>query len=485
MRYCTLLALLLATLVLFACSGTPLWGDASGAGKGRQGQGQDRTHALSGIASTSDAPNIVYVFTDDQDAASLEHMPNVQALLKAQGTSYPNFTYSLPWCCPSRATMLTGRYAHNTGIYTNHGPDGGYPGFKANGNQTQTVARWLDSAGYKTALFGKYLNDYDSLQVPGGWDRWFAGTGRDVWPNCYSSDGYEKCYQGHPDAVVAEKAEAYLKNNLPGGPLFAWVSFSAPHSPSRYPEQDAGLFADATVPRTPAFGVYPFGSPAFWAGAAPLPGQSPPAVPDDDAYRERLRSLQTVDRSVGRMVEALASSGELDNTYFVFGTDNGWHPGGYHGLPEGKETPFVEDLTFPLIVRGPGVPTGIDRSLVMNTDLAPTFAAMAGASAPTTDGRPMLPLWQIGAPWRQYGYIEALASPRMGNPAYEGVRTEDRLYVEYETGERELYDLEADPYQLQNIAGSEAGPDEEAALAARLDALRDCAGESCRAAENP
>lgn len=216
----------------------------------------------------------------------------------------------------------------------------------------------------------------------------------------------------------------------------------------------------------------------------------------DCLYRNQLESLQTVNRAVVQITDALAEAGELKNTWIFFTSDQGIHLG-QHRLDYGKLTPYETDTGFPLIVRGPGVPTGAaSERLTGNHDLAPTFADIAGTDAPGADGRSLLPVL-TGEPegWRTALFAErrrfADDPPRAGGPqdvpAWEAVRTERYSYVEYPgTGERELYDLEADPHQLRNLLHKPT-PEAEARaaeLSVRLNALEDCVGDSCRAAED-
>lgn len=175
----------------------------------------------------------------------------------------------------------------------------------------------------------------------------------------------------------------------------------------------------------------------------------------------------------------------MDNTYIVFTTDNGYHMG-EHRLEAGRYMPYKEDANFPLILRGPGVAEGVTRDeLVLNTDFAPTVADLAGAQAPGfVDGRSFAPLLETGkVPWRDAALMEGFPLYKFGRPAFSGVWTgEGDWYVEYEGGERELYDVAADPYQLENLAGTR--PEAEAALSARLETLKTCARNSCRVAED-
>ena len=176
-------------------------------------------------------------------------------------------------------------------------------------------------------------------------------------------------------------------------------------------------------------------------------------------HRGRLRSLQTVDRTIRDLTKALAETGELDNTYIVFTTDNGYHLG-EHRLEAGRYMPYKEETNFLLIVRGPDVAEGAKRrELVLNTDFAPTVADLAGARTPGfVDGRSFEPLLGTrDAPWRDAALMEGFPLPKVGRPAYAGVWTTDGdWYVEYEGGERELYDVAADPYQLEEPGGDAA-----------------------------
>jgi N-acetylglucosamine-6-sulfatase len=224
-----------------------------------------------------------------------------------------------------------------------------------------------------------------------------------------------------------------------------------------------------------------------------------------------LRSMLAVDEAIGRLVDTLRESGELDTTYLFFTSDNGWHAG-EHRLTAGKWTTYEEDVRVPLIVRGPGVPEGrtLDH-LILNNDLAPTFAQLGEAQAPAfVDGRSLKPLLSDYPPplkdWRSAFLVEAATelggtlvpllsgdqlpenwrqAPRedWGRPGLEAVRAEDHLYAEYGNGERELYDLEDDPHELDNRYRA-ADSELLRRLRGRLAALRGCAGADCRTAED-
>jgi N-acetylglucosamine-6-sulfatase len=205
-------------------------------------------------------------------------------------------------------------------------------------------------------------------------------------------------------------------------------------------------------------------------------------------YRKRLESLQAVDEMVGDLVDALASQGSLDDTYIFYTSDNGYHQG-LHRLTSGKSTAYEEDIKVPYVVRGPGVPAGrtLDH-MVLNNDLAPTFAELGGVSAAQfVDGRSLVPLLDSTPPapddWRQSFLVENYTSEYSNAPDYRAVRTKEHLFVSHASGEKELYDLREDPYQLASRQHS-ASSTLLSELSSKLDALGDCAGDSCRTAED-
>ena len=520
---------LLAACLLVGCG--PSAGERELAHAGKTVDGD--TEANTGPA---DRPNVIMILTDDLDAASISHMPNLKSLLIEQGTTFENAFVTNSLCCPSRATILRGQYSHNHEIFSNEPPNGGFEKFRDLGRQNSTVATWLQEQGYRTALIGKYMNGYDTSYVPPGWDEWYGVAG-----NYTSTDLNENgrivSYdpeQYHLDDVLADKAVDFVGSRGRGGPpsffkpeapFFMWLGTTAPHAPADPAPRHEDALADVSVPRPPSFDEGDVSDKPAWI--ADNPELNPDQIArTEELYRKRLQSMLAVDDMIGRLVDALRESGELENTYIVFTSDNGFHLGA-HRLTAGKWTAYEEDIRVPMIVRGPGVPEGrtLDH-LVLNNDLAPTFAELAGAETPSfVDGRSLAPLLTDTPPatqdWRQAFLVEAVAeavdipesvddteliplltgdtqppedqrrsSPldeaplqNAGRPGLQAVRTEDHLYVEYETGESELYDLEEDPYQLENTY-EDAGLGDLWRYEGWLEALRDCAGEDCRAAED-
>jgi arylsulfatase A-like enzyme len=486
-----------------------------------------------GRASQPTQPNIIFILTDDMDAQSLAVMPALKALVADQGTTFTNHFVSISLCCPSRATILRGQYGHNTQIMTNNPPDGGFETVLTLGLERSTVATWLQDAGYRTVLLGKYLNGYplrsNQRYVPPGWDEWYSATrgGYGNFDYTLNENGRLVDYGEQPGDyltdVLARKGSDFIQRAAADRtPFFMYMATFAPHGPATPAPRHKDAFPDATAPRTPSFNEADVSDKPTWVRRHPLLTDAEIAE-IDTLYRKRLQSLLAVDEMIAALVETLRATGQLENTYLFFTSDNGFHLG-QHRLNSGKQTAYEEDIHVPLIVRGPGVPAGrtVDQ-IVGNVDFAPTWAELGGAATPMdVDGRSLVPLFNSGPPsstdWRQAYLIEhgmpeddgsfstgsSLRSRRFDAPAgaleppdpmdrapaqaagripvFQALRTKDHLYVEYDTRERELYDLRQDPYQLQNQSGT-APASLVQSLQSQLDALRGCAGAKCRAAE--
>lgn len=451
---------------------------------------------------TSARPNIILILTDDLDSGSLPYMPRLKALLADRGTTFTNFFVDVSLCCPSRASILRGQYAHNTQIFTNRPPDGGFERFRALGHENSTIATWLQAAGYRTVLLGKYLNGYPSgdapTYIPLGWDEWYGVIRGHYFDYQINENGRVVSYgsnaEDYETDVLARKATDFIRRTAAVAPFFIYLAPFAPHGPATPAARHQNAFAEVAAPRPPSFNEQDVSDKPRWLRDQPLltPNQ---IAQIDELYRKRLQSLLAVDEMIATLIESLQSSGALENTYIFFTSDNGFHLG-EHRLPQGKNTAYEEDIHVPLVVRGPNVPAGraLDH-LTGNIDLAPTFAELAGAPRPDfVDGRSLAPLLGSNPPrteaWRQAFLLE-LGSPsqarrrRTARPACQAVRTKDYLYVEYvSTGERELYNLHDDPYELRSLYVT-ADRSLLSALSSRLARLRECVGSSCRTAEAP
>ena len=459
-------------------------------------------------ADAATTPNIIMIVTDDQEVDSLQYMPQVRRHLVRKGTSFSNFYVTTPGCCPSRSSIFRGQFVHNHEVYRGSGPNGGHDKFMP--LESSTVAVWLRRAGYRNALVGKYLNGYGSTEsqryVPPGWSRWYANNSKAYFDYEMIHNGKVVQYGDEPedylnDVLTGLSQRFIKKESKTRRPFFLYLAPRAPHGPATPAPRHADTFSDVQAPRGGSFNEDDVSDkPDYVRNEPPL---SNAEITELDAlYRDRLRTLAAVDEMVGDLIKTLRQSGELDNTYIFFLGDNGYLLGQHRRIAKG--VPYDEAIKQPLIVRGPGVPAGRTvNELVLNIDLAPTLTALAGTRpAGFVDGRSLVPLFQRRKPntWRQAALIEgfrgntqdageftatAIEGLDKGGvvPGYFAIRTQNRLYVEYATGERELYDMKTDPYQLVNVIDDPAYASEIDALADRLTELKPCAGDACRQAE--
>lgn len=441
-------------------------------------------------------PNLLVVLTDDQDARSLDVMPRVRRLLADEGVSFGRSFVTTSLCSPSRASLLTGRYAHNHGVRSNLAPLGGFPGFLAGGHEGSNLATWLRAAGYRTALVGKYLNGYPlpeaPTHVPPGWDAWlatFSPRGSDTYFDYSINENGRIVSYGRgaadysTDVLAARAVELLREPAFREAPFFLLLATAAPHASATSAPRHEGLFVGLEMPKGPAFDEQDVSDkPAYVKDQARLGKREVEQV--ERRYRQRRRSLVAVDELVGGLLSALQADGRLERTLVVFTSDNGWFDG-EHRFTRGKAAPYEESIRVPLILRGPGVARGETRDqLVANVDLAPTLLELAGARAPGgLDGRSLVPLLRPAAAppaaWRSDVLLEYWAQdPGETVPSFAGLRSADRTYVEYATGERELYELGVDPFQLRNVY-PRADPALRRRLAGRLAALKACRGAAC------
>src|SRR5215217_1414 len=445
------------------------------------------------MAAAAELPNIIFVLTDDQFPGTENLMPALKNNITNKGVEFTNMTSTFPLCCPSRATILRGQYAHNTHIYGNSLPLGGWEKFRDQGLQDSTIATWLNDAGYQTGLFGKYLNNYTDLDIPPGWDRWYAWNGPMEGWNVLNDQGVQKPLKPQEaDSGVSDATLKFLSKHLGRpAPVFAFVNFGAEHAPYFHDQADTELFEDVGVPRDPSFNEADVSDKPSYVSALPQLTEEEVAKMDQD-YANGLRSLMRLDRFIASASDLLRSKGEMGNTYFVFYTDNGDHFG-QHRLRHGKLQPYEEDVNFPLIVRGPGIPQGLSNdALVGNHDIAPTLARMGGASIPAfVDGSSFLSLAQNpSTPWPRTAILSERETNLDPPNRWDMLRMQGSNYTRYEDQQKEYYDLRLDPYQIHNALGASdtayAPPDAATQdyYEKRLDALYACTEQSCRTAEN-
>jgi N-acetylglucosamine-6-sulfatase len=457
-------------------------------------------------------PNIIFILTDDMALHDIEFMPKVKKLLIEEGTTFSNYFVTNSQCCPSRSSILRGQYVHNHGVESNQA---GFRRFYELGNESSTIATWLNAAGYLTGYMGKYLNGYPDgsrkTHVPAGWTEWHAGIGDGGYKQfnySLNENGkiveYGRAEGDYLTDVLSRKATAFIRHAVEQKkPFFLHLSPFAPHEPAIPAPRHRALFEDAMVPRTASFNEKNVTSkPAYVRAQRLLNKRQIEAI--DRVHRKRLQSLQAVDDLVEDVVETLQQTGELHQTYIVFSSDNGYHLGQHRLLP-GKQTAYEEDIHVPLVIRGPDVPARRSvRQLAVETDLAPTFAEWASVIFPGfVDGRSLEPLLKKSLPalaeWRQGILIEHYTAPEpfmswvehqlfqtKEKPqlnAYRAVRSTRHLFVQYQSRERELYDLVNDPNQLRNIV-AEVDARTIKRYSHWLNQLRKCKGADCRKAED-
>lgn len=437
-------------------------------------------------------PNVVFILADDLSLNLVQFMPHVLKMQK-DGVTFANYFVTDSLCCPSRSAIFTGRYAHDTGIFTNEGDDGGYVAFRDKGHEAVTFATALSAAGYRTSMLGKYLNGYFPIKHPAapGWSFWaVAGNGYGGFNyNLKQNDKivhYGAAAADYLTDEVSELGVRFIKQSAQQPFLIETATF-APHAPYTPAPRDANAFPGLKAPRTPAYDAAPDANAPKWQRNKRSLAAAQMASIDRD-FRRRAQSVLAIDAMIGDLQAAVASIGQEKNTYFVFSSDNGYHMG-EHRLMPGKMTAYDTDIHVPLIVTGPGVIAGsAAEEIVENIDLCPTFTELAGAVAPpNSDGRSLVMLFrgQKVSDWRTATLVEHhgptqdrtdpdLPGVHSGNPpSYSAIRTHTDLYVEYETGEREYHDLVSDPYELQNTFLSRS-PEQMAALSAAVNAIRNC-----------
>jgi N-acetylglucosamine-6-sulfatase len=469
--------------------------------------------------SRQSPPNIVMLMTDDQTVEDLAVMPRTRELIGDDGVTFARNYASYPVCAPSRATFLSGQYAHDNGVMGLVPPTGGYARF----DSANDLPVWLQRAGYVTSHIGKYINGYGTqvrASVPPGWTEWHGA----IDPSTYRMWGYTLDENGTPHTygrpfvqdprlyqtdVYREKAVDFIRRRAPSQrPFFLSVAFLAPHHEQRAIRRATGQLVRPAPRDIGALATRPFETsrsfdepnltdkPGFMRHGTLSLGVMGRIV---EHYRQRQRSLLAVDDAVEAIVDELRQTGELDDTYIFLTSDNGYIQG-EHDVPSGKELPYDPSTQVPLLLRGPGIPEGrTSREIVGNVDLAPTILQMAGARPGLPqDGRSLLPFaWnprlRSNRPFlHETGGIEYIPPrDRHGGPAvmpvraYRAVRTSRWLYIEYRDGARELYDLTRDPNELHSHAGDPRYAATRRALHRVLERLAACRGASCRRPAGP
>jgi arylsulfatase A-like enzyme len=396
-----------------------------------------------------DRPNVILFITDDQTAGTVsrETMPTTWRWMWHGGRTYPNFSISDPLCCPSRMTIMTGRYAHNTGVIDNLSSR-----ISFHPDMRSTVQCYLRDAGYRTAFFGKYLNGWNFGRRPPCTDRYAITPGEQHYGLDFLTNSGVVTPSGWDDTYVTSQALDFLRTKAGDGPWFMTVAFMGPHSP--YTPLPAVASAPVPPPRIgPAVGK-------------PNPGMYPAVRRHADArefdtriWDGEIRMLRTVDSEIDQIRSALADRGDLDNTIAIFMSDNGLMLGEHRLV--GKRLPYPESTDVPFAISAPGrfAPGSVDNRLASNVDVAPTILAAADPDVTLRyplDGRS---LFDHG--WTrplQYGESFNVRPDKHWEPPWRSIRTGGYQFIEWlsqtfpeHTVWREYYDLRTDPYELHDL----------------------------------
>jgi arylsulfatase A-like enzyme len=430
---------LLALVFVAACGSAP----APDSGVG------GRAEVLTAAARIR-APDVVVIVSDDQRADTLNTMPNVKRLLRNRGVTYRNAMVPTSVCCPSRASILRGMFSHGTKVWGNHLPGGGWVGFRAAGGERSNLATWLDAAGYRTGLFGKYLNQYQRApagHVPPRWDRWFAFADKAAFfrYEMVRTDGTIERHGGkardYSTDVIAAKAGAFIRGTDPTEPLFAMITPFGTHAPFTPAPRHRGTCKSLPRYRPPSYDVAPAHAPGSLARRPPMPASQKRSI---DADRIRAcETLRSVDDLVATVVNALDRAGRLSNTLVIYASDNGFMWGEHRIY--GKGMPYDSATRVPMVARFDGVLGSgvIDRRLALNVDIAATIEDATELVFPRLEGESLL-----DRSVRRGFVLEGAKGA--GRPSYCGWRTAHRIYVNYAEGKSEFYDLGRDRWEMRN-----------------------------------
>ncbi|HTU00071.1 MAG TPA: sulfatase [Rhizomicrobium sp.] len=418
-------------------------------------------------------PNLIHICADDMRYDDFALMPNMRRLFRSAAVDFTCHMVAFSVCAPSRASILTGLQAHNHGVLGNR--KGGYKAYrKLEGN---ALPVWLTAAGYHVGHVGKFINNYGKIaptHVPPGYADWRAMCDKkldDYWNFTLNENGTLVDYAGqYTTDVFTQKALDFLSTAPEPYTLFFWPN--APHLPATPDTQDVGTFANVDMPIHRNFNEANVKDKPKLIRKLPLLDADAIAA-IQDVWRSRAECLQSLDRGIAAIVAQLEQSGQLANTHIVFTSDNGFLLG-EHRVDDEKNLLYEESTRVPLYWRLPDGVGGKRDVPVSNIDVTAAFVELAGATAGRVlDGRSLVPLLNdASAPWNTATLLQCIYT--------KGIATQNYRYMVWpDTGETELYDMAADPWQLRNVAGTPEFQTIEADLAQAFAALDQCSGDSC------
>lgn len=488
------------------------------------------------VETVPDRPNILVVMLDDMRSDEMRFAPNAERYVRDRGLDFRNSFSPYPLCCPARASFLLGEYAHNHGVLYHEAPYG----FGALDDH-RTIAGQLQRAGYQTALVGKYLNRYGEQPsrvtggpsehyVPAGWTDWMVGletpfpTGSPNHGNTYDYFDFTQNVNGrtvphhgeYSSTVIGDEVRGLItKYHRADKPFFMWVTPVAPHigdpvepdDPPAYRESEHWLQQFPT-PARPDWVKGRFDRQITHAPGDPLHGPSEADVSDKpqnirkwremvpvekqrlrDVARQRAESIYAWDVEFGKIVKRLKRTGEYDDTVIVFTSDNGYYLG-EHRQREGKIKAHEPVLHVPLVVAGPGIAQGVRYHPITTLDLTATVLDLAGARPlPHMDGQSDLAemtgpdeSWTV--PVVTEGLITSVhrrhSSDLPPGLTTSGLRVGRWKLIRYANGDAELYDLMADPNELDSVFADPAYHDIRRRMVALWEQYKDCKGAACR-----